>query len=368
VSDNKQSCSGAITHRFFWGAVRLGFFLLWVSISVFSLILLLAIIFSALDFPIGIEPVTFGRAVTAIYLHAFVPVMTVLSDILKSMFPWPALVLVAAFLIFSKPNVLASILSAIESFEVAGFKIKSRTWPENFRKEFGDARRSVFKANKEINEAYGGAKDFARQLDNKYKISDLMGKMSQQIATKIITNCPDSFRFTLYIPDLVFVDRLFQFTEYFTKDGQTASDGKMGRAYSVRYGIIGRVWRSGVSEVEGELITNQEKEEMIALGQSPKDKQDLERFIARRWGLTLEEAVSVRLYPSYGAFRLTRAQKDVGLIFFYAKEENAFNQREKDKVTKDIAAFVQESELVEKLLELHSEVPWSERIEVYKNS
>ena len=94
---------------------------------------------------------------------------------------------------------------------------------------------------------------------------------------------------------MVFSDRLYQLSEYYDKHGRRIPGERSGRTYSIRYGIIGRVWRSGVAEVEGELISAEDRHQ---IGDNP-DVRELEKFIARRWGLTLEEAVKVRPYQSY---------------------------------------------------------------------
>jgi hypothetical protein len=177
--------------------------------------------------------------------------------------------------------------------------------------------------------------------------------------------CPEDYRVTLYIPDLVFSDRLFQLTEYYNKAGKRSSENRAGRTFSIRYGIIGRVWRSGVSEVEGDLITVADRTE---LGSNPS-LQDVERFIARRWGLLLEEAVKVRAYNSYGAFRLQKADKSLGILFFDSRNPNAFAEPDQLKTLQDlIASVLRDSDLVDKLLEVHREVaPWSGRIQVFRN-
>ena len=133
-----------------------------------------------------------------------------------------------------------------------------------------------------------------------------------------------------------------------------------GRAFSVRYGIIGRVWRSGVPEVEGELISKEDRDQ---LGENP-DIQVLEKFIARRWGLTLDEAVRVRPYQSYGAIRIERGERPPGLVFFDSKQKNAF--RATDTQT-DIDTAVQKSDLAGSLLEISREIDQSPRIRIFRN-
>jgi len=139
-----------------------------------------------------------------------------------------------------------------------------------------------------------------------------------------------------------------------------------GRTYSVRYGIIGRVWRSGVAEIEGELISKEDRE-LIAKDPS---HGPIEKFIARRWGLTLEEAFRIKQYNSYGAIRLNLAENKVGLIFFYSKELNGFgDDSARERALKEIEVLLERSPLVSKLLEISREIAsWSGRIQIFRNS
>jgi hypothetical protein len=232
--------------------------------------------------------------------------------------------------------------------------------PDTFKREMGDAQRTAATANKEIEKAYEAAKGYVRQLRERNEIDKWAGVIAAGIAGIIGPNCPEDFRLTVYIPDLVVGDQLYQLVEYYNKRGECISDGKAGRAFSVRYGIIGRVWRSGVPEVEGELISKEDRDQ---LGENP-DIQVLEKFIARRWGLTLDEAVRVRPYQSYGAIRIERGERPPGLVFFDSKQKNAF--RATDTQT-DIDTAVQKSDLAGSLLEISREIDQSPRIRIFRN-
>jgi hypothetical protein len=150
------------------------------------------------------------------------------------------------------------------------------------------------------------------------------------------------------------------------RSGKQLPDSRVGRTFSIRYGIIGRVWRSGVSEIEGELISQLDKEQ---LGPDYSE-EELERFIARRWGLSLDEAIHIKKYNSYGALKLNRAGKSVGVLFFDSKNTNAFCEpsERKDLETK-LSKILEGSSLALKLLEISNEVaPWSGRIQIIRNS
>lgn len=235
-----------------------------------------------------------------------------------------------------------------------------------FKKELSEATRVVESANKEIAEAYEAAKNFASQLRDRYQIGTLTSKVSAAIARTFDKHCPEDYQLTVYLPDFVFSDRLLQFTEYYNREGEQVSEGRAGRTFSIRYGIIGRVWRSGVAEIEGELISKEERE---LIANDPKHGP-VERFIARRWGLTLEEALRIKEYNSYGAIRLDIADNRVGVVFFYSREMNAFgNESNRENTLKAIEDVLEQSLLLRKLLEISHEVaPWSGRVQIFRNS
>jgi hypothetical protein len=56
-------------------------------------------------------------------------------------------------------------------------------------------------------------------------------------------------RCTIHVPDLLFTDSLYQLIDYYP------GGGGCGRAWDVRSGIIGRVWRSQKHEIQGNVLT-----------------------------------------------------------------------------------------------------------------
>ncbi len=321
--------------------------------------LLLSIIFVVLKIPLGIQPISLGSLIVLIYHKISFPLIVYFAGIFRSLFPWPAVAILVVVLIVWGPDRIAELISRIGKLELpGGIKFEGRAPPpKEFQKELGEAARIVEKANKAIGEAYEGAKSFAADLRERNDIPRLVSELAVQVAQKIGAPCPDDYRLTLYVPDFIFSDRLFQFTEYYNKKGERISADRAGRTFSIRYGIIGRVWRSGIHEIEGNLIPPQERAEA---------EGDIERFIARRWGLTLKEAVQIRQYNSYAALRLQKADQTVGVLYFDSKAKDAFGDTK--ALLSAILALLQEGSLVEKLLEISSEVaPWSGRIQIYRN-
>jgi hypothetical protein len=348
-------------------------FMLWLgfgicakclAVSILMVLLLLSVLFTLLKVPVGIEPFTLGGSLALLYHAAILPVLSLIGEMLKSLSPWGVIALALLVFITRGPAWIRESLSS-GRWEIGGFKFDG-TSSSAFKKELGEAARIVEKANKEISEAYESAKSYASQLRDGHQIGALTSKLAVDVAEIIGPICPSDYRLTLYVPDFVFSDRLYQFTEYYDKRGEQISEGKAGRTFSVRYGIIGRVWRSGVAEIEGELISKHERDEL----QKDQSPGRVEKFIARRWGLNLEEAVRVQEYNSYGAIRLNIADKSVGVVFFDSKGTSAFGDSEKSKDTLEkIEAVLTKSRLMRKLLEISHEVaPWSGRIEIFRNS
>ncbi len=343
----------------------LGFCVKCFAFSLLMIMLLLSLLFTGLDVPLGIQPFTLGKSLKLIYSAAIVPLLVLAGDILKSFSPWGFVAFAVLALVLKGPAWIRESLR-VGRWKVWGIEYDGTEAASTFKKELNEAAEIVERANKEIGVAYKSAKSYASQLRDQHQIGVLTSRAAGAVAEIVGPSCPNDYRFTLYLPDFVFSDRLYQFTEYYDKYGAPLAGERAGRTYSVRYGIIGRVWRSGVAEVEGELIS---KEDQQLLSSDPS-QGPIEKFIARRWGLSLEEAYHLKEYNSYGALRLDIAEKKVGLIFFYSKLINAFgNEFEREKALKGIEAMLQNCSLLPKLLEISHEVaPWSGRIQIFRNS
>jgi hypothetical protein len=332
------------------------FFCLWAF-------LLLCILFVVLEIPHGYDETSLRNLMGPIYRGVISPTVAFVADIIKLLFPWPFIVLILLIMIAWGPERMKQVLAAMKLKLPGGIEYEGGgTPPEVLKKDLIDAQKIVEGANKALKSAYDSARVYASQLRDKYDIPASTSELSRAIAELIGAACPDDYRLTLYIPDFVFGDRLYQLTEYYDKKGKRISEDRSGRTFSIRYGIIGRVWRSGVPEVEGDLIP---RDDRARLGPDASNK-DVERFIARLWGLTLEEAINVRPYKSYGAIRIDRADRPLGVLYFDSKKESAFGDTETLK--KKIGDLLENAELVKKLLEISREVaPWSGRIEFFKN-
>lgn len=357
AKEKSETNQGSISKITCWYAGTSCF--LCTAFLLLSSILLLSILFVVLDVPHGFQSVSLRSLIIDVYWAALVPVIAFVAEILKSLFPWPVLaILVLGLLVWGPERIREFVLSL--NFELPGLVkvVGGKTASDAFKKELGDAQRRGAQADKEINEAYESARVYLSQLRERYEIDKLASDLSVQVAGIIGKSCPDDYRFTLYVPDLVLEGRLYQLVEYYNKEGRRITDNRAGRTFSIRYGIIGRVWRSGVPEVEGELISPSDRHQ---LGPTPTITE-LEQFIARRWGLTMDEVIRIKDYQSYGSIRIERANKPLGVIFFDSKRKNAFG--DKSELQKRVQVLVLESQLILGLLELNREIASWHRIQI----
>jgi hypothetical protein len=152
----------------------------------------------------------------------------------------------------------------------------------------------------------------------------------------------DGFRCTIYIRDILFTDTLYQLLDYYPWDGKPSS----GRAFSSRFGIIGRAWRSEQHLGEGEVQTTAET-------------------LVENWGMTQEEARrDSRKRPSYVCAILRLPDKDgqptgvpVGLLFADSEKKDAFGNGVKaTEYAEKMARAACERGLSTKLGELRNEL------------
>lgn len=103
----------------------------------------------------------------------------------------------------------------------------------------------------------------------------------------------EDFRCTVYVPDVLFDDALYCLLDYWPK-GLAA-----GKAYSVRYGIIGRAWRLQTSQAESVVVSERPK-------------------LMREWAMTNQEAAGHTEDRSFLAILLARERtpySPVGVLF-----------------------------------------------------
>jgi hypothetical protein len=113
-----------------------------------------------------------------------------------------------------------------------------------------------------------------------------------------------NYRCTVHVRDLLFEESLYQLLDYYP------AQGGRGRTWSYRFGIIGKVWRSGKSLYAPEVPT------------------DVQKLILD-WGMTSDEAVRAgHERQSFLCVILKHENIPVGLLYMDSKEKNAFGDHD----------------------------------------
>ena len=170
-------------------------------------------------------------------------------------------------------------------------------------------------------------------------VSDIVGV----IKTKM-DKAPEQYRCTLYVPDLVFADTLYQLLDY------EPSGAGRGRIFSIRYGIVGRVWRSRTSDIHKFKPGADEENEAV-------DQDEL----VREWGMSRREAqTAAEGRPSFLCVMLSNAEGDpVGLFYMDSKDPTDFQIKSGEnlyEVLSEIATKFSERKIIEILAKMSDEL------------
>lgn len=157
-------------------------------------------------------------------------------------------------------------------------------------------------------------------------------------------NLPENFRCTIHVEDFLLNDRLYQLMDYYPSGVNTA-----GRVFSIRYGVIGKAYRSGKPQIKGDLLERDKR----------KDLNELEiiRVIALEWGLTIQEARNVMKYPSYCAVPLRHEERSICVFYMDSTSAHAFGTTDDDReLVKAIEEAAEKTGLARDVAEIISEL------------
>ena len=168
-----------------------------------------------------------------------------ISEALRSLFPWPFVVLVIVFLFvrskFTKQ--IEALARSLRSLEIFGTKVE-------FSQE---SQPQVFEHLWKVNEFLVLYRRQMRDtLQADISAQGLYRTFGQDVETCFQTLFPKhalpSYRATVHIEDFLFQTFLQQLFNYYP------AGGRAGRAFSVRYGVIGKAWRSNKPYAAGRLL------------------------------------------------------------------------------------------------------------------
>lgn len=229
---------------------------------------------------------------------------------------WPVAAIFLA-LMFRKTivNFFSLFPKLIKRFKGGGVEIE-------LNREAATEIRSYFKGA--FNELIEKARE---EFDHEIKVQRL-GELLERVVTealpKVVTTTSlvdPSRRATIYVPDIIFDDFLYQLTDYFPREAGKRS----GRRFSMRFGIIGRVWRLGETIGKGAAV--------------PKgDDAKIQRSLIEEWGMFRDEAIKSRGRPSYLCVLLKTELKVHGLLYIDSEKGNAFGD---DKAAQEVAIMLE---------------------------
>jgi hypothetical protein len=261
-------------------------------------------------------------------------VLRVGRDLLRIIFSWPVIVLaIVLFLAFSRTASarLFALFTPFRSIKVFGAELV-------FTRE---AKATA----DEVLESY--TKQVKGEFDRRAEILRLWDKLQNVVELHLLKKVLEKekhFRSTIYVPDVLFQDTLYQLLDYYPEGG-----GR-GRRKSLRFGVIGLAWRSAQAQVEGEIST---------------DPQEL----LKKWGMKRHEATAAgRGRQSFACVVLVdESQTPVGLFYLDSKEKNAFGVEKHESLIEAINKGARETGLIRDLADLGKELrQWSPVIRPYE--
>lgn len=219
-----------------------------------------------------------------------------------SQMAWPLIVSGAVlYFVFSPTGWrrLARLFKPFRSFKLFGAEF---VLSEEAAKELGTDAEEAFATYR---------KRARREYDQLVEVYDLRSKLeavlfdSIEAATGPLGNIKD-FRCTIHVRDILFSESLYQLLDYYPRGA-----GR-GRVKSFRFGIIGKVWRSGNSLIQGGVSTDP-------------------GALILDWGMTREEAAAAGVgRKSFGCVLLRdTTNSPLGLFYMDATGDQAFGAPDK---------------------------------------
>ena len=225
-------------------------------------------------------------------------------------FAWPFVALLAVILLF-RTEAGRALLGGVRQVKFGQLELELNGTNAS---EVKTTLEEVFRQNRaEVERAFKG-ESHIRQ------VAERRNAVARGILKKVTGS--ENFRCTVYVPDVLFDDALYCLLDYWPK-GVAA-----GKAYSVRYGIIGRAWRLQTSEAERVVAGDRDK-------------------LMREWGMTDQEAAGHTEDQSFLAVLLARKETPynaAGILFAQGPpqtfDDSQLNEIASDPETRQLADAV----------------------------
>jgi hypothetical protein len=201
-------------------------------------------------------------------------------------------------------------------------------------------------------------KGYRQQVINQYdlaanqtQISDTVERLIKEriepfFAAQGLTR-PD-FRCTIHMRDILFQSSIYQLIDYLPAKWSAGGKITRGRAWSVRYGFMGRCWRLEKSDAEGSVPTSEVK-------------------LIEQWGLTKKEAGGSKNQTMLCYLILSDSKNPLAIFYLDAEPPDAFGKaHQMSKLLEAVEKAVQDFKLKDLLEQVSDTVQKSAPlIEIY---
>jgi hypothetical protein len=233
-----------------------------------------------------------------------------LGAIIASLFPWPAIVLAVVAVLASNSEIRQKVFQYMRAIRLKTLKLGAAEFD---LADATDSVKKVFASDVAITlRSYSATlNDVANDQVDNLNLTQLIQAYYDAIKPYFENFPPEQFRLTTHIQDPLYRDYLYQLIDYYPVGG-----GR-GRRLSIRYGIIGRCYRTRASFRIGKLLPEGDQ----VKGGTQRSVIDA---IASRWGVTIEEAIHIKDRPSYVALPLEQDNETFGVLYMDSTVEDAF--------------------------------------------
>ena len=246
--------------------------------------------------------------------------------VLMQVLIWPVVLLFLALLLYATGNVRSALQAAASRPD--RYHVSWTRPNQGNRQEIESLQRTITHHRSKIN----------LLLDRFVHLHELDAKRQQVMEDYVLPilneDVKEDLRCTVHVPDALFAGAQYQLLDYYPHGGGG------GRAKSFRFGIIGKAWRTGEHQIEGQV---------------PYDPDYLVTF----WGMTRREAdVTGRGRHSFACIVL-RDDNDhaLGLFYLDSRVPDAFGyDADRHRLPKAVLQGAQETGLVATLCEIHKEM------------
>lgn len=245
--------------------------------------------------------------------------------------PWPITILISLWLVARSGSafwLLLGLFGFLRKIKLFGTEIELN---EQSKQKIRVAATEIDLAVTEYKKRVDREVD---RLASLHQMDHTFAKFVDSAAMKRFVQSREDFRCTIHIPDPIEERRLYQLLDYYP-----IGSGH-GRAFSTRYGIIGKVWRTDDPQIEHDL-RRPPNADTLAITQ---DTDLIIRIIMRDWGMTRREAEHAINHRSYFCFLLTHERTKVGLVYMDSKHPDIFDEAHRNGVieqaNEDLAPMV----------------------------